>query len=482
MELNQEKLISVIIPFYNEKDYFNECFISVINQTYKNLEIIIVNDGSDEHYKKKLENLQIKYSKKIRVFHQQNKGVSSARNFGIKQSKGEYIAFIDADDVWLPHKLEYQLEKISTLKVKFLHGSYLVVDEDEKFIGKFKAENLNYEQLFKSCDIGLSTVLIDSDLIKRNLFKNISTKEDYVCWLAIVKEIRELIGDKEVVMKYRSKEKSLSSNFLIKFYNAFKVYFIYEKKSLFYSLYSTFILTIKWFIKTYKIIYKYPEKVEFKFISDVNQIQFEKSFYLSGLNMASLSNINMFYLNHNNIIFWPDGYCAKYLIKDFVKTPGRKIINDFKLPKNVNKIYLCGNESKPQKNYLEKKFHKTIYTIKLPFFKNIREIKKFKLDIEDNSLIILNISTPKQEIMANQILIENKNKKIFIFCLGGGMSMISGEEKIVPEDIEKLNLEWLWRLRTNTFFRLKRLLLTSYLFIFKRLTNYFDKMNLTKLN
>ncbi len=482
MGLNQEILISVIIPFYNEKDYFDECFLSVINQTYKNFEIIIVNDGSDKYFEEKLENLQIKHSKKVRVFNQQNKGVSSARNFGIKQSKGEYIAFIDADDVWLPHKLEHQLEQIRALNTNFLHSSYFLIDEDEKFIGKFKAEKLNYEQLYKSCDIGLSTVLIKSDLIKRHLFKNISTKEDYVCWLEVVKEIKELIGDQEVVMKYRSKKGSLSSNFFIKFLNAFKVYFIFEKKNFFYSLYSTFILSIKWLEKSYKIIYKYPEKIEFTFISDINQIEFEKSFFLSGLNMASLSNIDLFYLNSKHIIFWPDGYCAKYLISDFVKTPGRKIISDFQLHKRINKIYLCGNESKLQKNYLEKKFHKTIHTINLPFFKNIKQIKKFKLDIDDNSLIILNISTPKQEIMANQILIDNKDKKIFIFCLGGGMPMISGEEKIVPENIEKLNLEWLWRLRTNTFFRLKRLLLTSYLFLLKKFTNYFDKINFKKIN
>lgn len=482
MRLNQEKLISVIIPFYNEKDYFEDCFLSVINQTYKNLEIIIVNDGSDKYFEEKLKNLHIKYSETVRVFHQQNKGVSSARNFGIKQSKGEYIAFIDADDVWLPFKLEHQVEQMRRLNSKFLHGSYLIIDENEKYVGTFKAENLNYKKLIKSCDVGLSTVIIKSDIMKRHLFQNISTKEDYVCWLAVVKEIKELSGDQEVVMKYRSKEKSLSSNFLIKFYNAFRVYFIFEKKNLFSSLYFTLILSIKWLIKTYKIIYKNPEKVEFNFILDVNQIQFEKSFFLSGLNMASLSNINLFYLNNKNIIFWLDGYCAKYLINDFIKTPGRKIISDFKLPKNINKIYLCGNESEPQKNYLEKKFHKTVKSIKLPFFKNPKQIKQLKLDIDDNSLLILNISTPKQELIANQILMNNQEKKIFIFCLGGGMSMVTGEERIVPDNIEKLNLEWLWRLRTNTFFRLKRLLSTAYFFLFKKFTNYFNKINFKKIN
>ena len=71
------------------------------------------------------------------------------------------------------------------------------------------------------------------------------------------------------------------------------------------------------------------------------------------------------------------------------------------------------------------------------------------------SLIILNIATPKQEILAINLLKNNPEKKLFICCLGGGMSMVSGEEKFVPEFIEKINLEWMWRFRTNTWFRLK---------------------------
>ena len=90
-------------------------------------------------------------------------------------------------------------------------------------------------------------------------------------------------------------------------------------------------------------------------------------------------------------------------------------------------------------------------------------------------MIIINIATPKQEILALNILNHNEHKKIFLFCMGGGMSMVSGEEKIVPENIEKLNLEWLWRLRTNTWFRLKRLVTTGLSFVFKTIFKYFKK-------
>ena len=115
-------------------------------------------------------------------------------------------------------------------------------------------------------------------------------------------------------------------------------------------------------------------------------------------------------------------------------------------------------------------------------FKDLSDIKKFKASINDNSIVILNISTPKQEVLANNILNQNPFKKIFIFCLGGGIAMVTGEEKTVPEALEKLNLEWVWRLRTNTLFRLKRLLTTFIGFFFKLLTKYFLKINFKNLN
>ena len=98
MKSNQIDLVSVIIPFYNEKNYFDDCINSVLQQSYKNVEIIIINDGSDISYSKKLDLLSIKYSDKIKVIHKENGGVSSARNIGIMSAKGKYISFLDADD------------------------------------------------------------------------------------------------------------------------------------------------------------------------------------------------------------------------------------------------------------------------------------------------------------------------------------------------------------------------------------------------
>ena len=482
MTSDQEDLVSVIIPFYNEKYYFEDCLNSVLNQTYSNLEIIIVNDGSDDIYYNILNNFEHKYKGKIKIFHKENGGVSSARNLGIEKANGNYIAFIDADDSWLPFKIEHQLKIMKKNNYNFIHGSYFILDENESFKGKFVADNLTYNKLIKSCDIGLSTVMLTSNLIKNNLFSNISTKEDYICWLKIVKKISVLYGDQKVVTLYRKKIKSLSSSFIIKFINAFKVYNKYENKNLFISLLNTVRLSLHYLYKQNKIVYKNPYPIEFKYIMNFSKLNFDNSFVLVALNMASLSNTNFLYFNYNKLIFWIDGYCAKFLIKNFKKTAGRKLIENINLPNSINKIYLCGKESQLQISYLEKVYQKKINFIKLPFFKNFFEISKQKLDFEDNSLVILNISTPKQEILANNILKYNNQKKIFIFCIGGGLAMACGEEKIVPINIEKMNLEWLWRLRTNTIFRIKRLLATATIFFSKKLIGFYKKIYFTELN
>lgn len=94
---------SVVIPLYNKQNYIEKTLRSVLNQTYQDYEIIVVNDGSTDHSLEKVHNV---YSKKIKIIEQKNQGVAAARNTGIKHAKGEYIAFLDADDTWMESYLE----------------------------------------------------------------------------------------------------------------------------------------------------------------------------------------------------------------------------------------------------------------------------------------------------------------------------------------------------------------------------------------
>ena len=481
MKSNQDDLISVIIPFYNEKNYFSYCINSVLAQTYKNLEIIIINDGSDPEYLEILQNFKNKYPEKIFLYHKENEGVSSARNLGIQKAKGKYISFLDSDDEWLPNKIEYQINILKEKKLNFIHGSYFVMDEEFNLKGKFIAKDLNYKNLLKSCDIGLSTVMLKADIAKKNLFPNISTKEDYVCWLNIIKELNYLVCDTQVLSIYRKRNDSLSSKFIVKFINAFKVYNTYESFGFLKSFYYTFRLSIYYVIKENLIRNKNLYPISFNYIIDFKKITFEKSFILVALNMASLSYMSLLYQNSKNIIFWIDGVCARFIIKNYFKTAGRKVIKSLSLPENIQNIYLLGKYSDKQINYTENTLNRKVEFIELPFFNNLYEASRFNLNLKDSSLVLINISTPKQEIIAKNLLKNNSSKKIFVLCLGGGIAMAAGDEKVVPEFIEKLNLEWLWRLKTDTLFRLKRLIRTASVFLFKKIFKYFNKIKFREL-
>ena len=98
-KVSKEPLITVVVPIYNVEDYLNKCIESIVNQTYKNLEIILVDDGSPDNSPKMCDDWA-KKDKRIKVIHKENGGVSSARNIGIDKSKGEWITFVDADD-WI---------------------------------------------------------------------------------------------------------------------------------------------------------------------------------------------------------------------------------------------------------------------------------------------------------------------------------------------------------------------------------------------
>ena len=134
------KLVSVVIPTYNRKKYLEEAIVSVVNQTYKCFEILVIDDGSNENY---AELICSKYDK-CTYLYKQNGGLSSARNFGIKHSKGDYIAFLDDDDYWRNDKLEKQVAVLeNNNEVDCVHSSASVVDENSigngKLIGASKS-------------------------------------------------------------------------------------------------------------------------------------------------------------------------------------------------------------------------------------------------------------------------------------------------------------------------------------------------------
>lgn len=136
-------LISVVIPCYNSSKTIRETLLSVCLQSYRNLEIIIVNDGSTDNFLEKIEDILISDSR-IRVIDQHNIGLAGARNTGIRSSKGQFVSLIDADDTWKSEKLELQIQHLQSnpsLGISFCRSQFM--DEDSNLINYFQMPDLN---------------------------------------------------------------------------------------------------------------------------------------------------------------------------------------------------------------------------------------------------------------------------------------------------------------------------------------------------
>jgi teichuronic acid biosynthesis glycosyltransferase TuaG len=243
------KEISVIIPFFDETNLLTRAINSVLHQTYKNFEIIIINDNPDKkseilEIKKKFNNKLIKY-----IFNKRNIGAGLSRNKGIMVAKGKYIAFLDSDDFWNKNKLLNQINYMKKNNIKISHTSYGIFDIYNNFLSKRIAKDMDYYDLVKSCDIGLSTVIVERKLINRYPFPDIKTKEDYVVWLKISKNGFRLHGLNQILTRWTSRKKSLSKSIFQKLKDGFKVYNIYEKKNFFESLICLLILSLNYLKK-----------------------------------------------------------------------------------------------------------------------------------------------------------------------------------------------------------------------------------------
>ena len=165
-------LVSIIIPYYKKKKFFKKTFISAVNQSYKNIEIIIIYDDNSKSELKFIKKIvQNKKNTKVLV-NSKNIGAGLSRNRGIKKSKGEYLAFLDADDLWKKNKLQKQIRFMNTNKIDASFTGYQIMDEKNNIFGsRISKKKISYNNLIYSCDIGLSTVVIRKQkLINLNFY------------------------------------------------------------------------------------------------------------------------------------------------------------------------------------------------------------------------------------------------------------------------------------------------------------------------
>jgi len=208
-----EALVSVVIPAFNSEQYITECIDSVLIQTYKNIEIIIVNDGSTDN----TVNIVNGYNKeKIKLFHQENSGSAAARNHGVEQASGTWIAFIDADDIWLPDKLQKQLEHCSNrdwshTDLFFQGGIYPRHTKTTEFTAKHSGSIL--KNLLVENSIGTSSVVIKTKIFQElgGFNTNLRALQDWDLWLRVAEKHQACYFDEPLVY-YRVHSSSISRN------------------------------------------------------------------------------------------------------------------------------------------------------------------------------------------------------------------------------------------------------------------------------
>ena len=255
----KKDFISIIIPYHKKRFFFKETIESINKQSYKSFEVIIIYDDTDkselDYVKKVIKNL--KFKKKL-IINNKIIGAGLSRNKGIKVSRGEYIAFCDADDLWNKEKLKIQLSFMKKENLLFSHSNYLIIDYASKKIGNLKVpKNIKYNQLIKSCDIGLSTVMISKSLTKNNLFSNLKTKEDYLLWIKLIRNLKNFKSINKDLVYWRLLKNSLSSSNFQKLSDAFKLYKNHLNFSFLFSIFCVLRLSFYALIKKTIIYFKF---------------------------------------------------------------------------------------------------------------------------------------------------------------------------------------------------------------------------------
>lgn len=219
-------MVSIIMPSYNSESYIAASITSVIHQTHQDWELIIVDDASQDNTCNIVLGLS-KKDKRIKLIPQtRNLGAGTARNTAIKAAKGNYIAFLDSDDIWKPNKLKKQLEYMQSKDIAICFSSYELIDEKGKPLHKIveALPKLSYRKQLKCNYIGNLTGIYSTDKLGKIYMPDIKKRQDWVMWLNAIKKGGEAIGIKESLAYYRVRKGSISSNKLHLVKHNLKVY------------------------------------------------------------------------------------------------------------------------------------------------------------------------------------------------------------------------------------------------------------------
>lgn len=239
MDSSCDNLVSIITPTYNASKYITEAIYSVRSQTYQNWEMIIVDDGSTDQTVELIRQ-EMQEDPRIRLWQMEsNGGPAEARNKAISLSKGNYLAFLDSDDMWLPQKLERQLEFMEKNNIAFSFTNYKIMNEEGDISNVIfhVPKKLDYKSLLKNTMIGTLTVILDKRVIGDVCMPpDRDCSEDFGLWLKILSSGTIAYGLNEELAIYRKCSNSLSSNKLISAKKTWNTYRKVEKISIPFSI------------------------------------------------------------------------------------------------------------------------------------------------------------------------------------------------------------------------------------------------------
>lgn len=207
-------LVSIITPNYNAAPFLKRCFDSVLNQSYSNWELIVIDDASTDESLEIIKDYQREHEKMQCITLKENSGPAVARNKGIEQAKGDYIAFLDSDDCWLPSKLETQIQFMQKHNYRLSFSWYYSVDESFENKRLIKSNPIiTYNKLLSSNYLGCLTVMYDQNALGKMYFPRLAKRQDWALWLKILRENRiNAYGIEKPLAIYTRRLGSVSSN------------------------------------------------------------------------------------------------------------------------------------------------------------------------------------------------------------------------------------------------------------------------------
>jgi len=208
------ELVSIITPTYNCGKFIQRTIESVQKQTYQNWEMLIVDDCSTDQTKEVVEKLAAEDPRISYVCLEQNSGAAVARTKAMELAKGSYMAFLDSDDIWKPEKLERQLAYMKEKGYNFCCTAYEQIDEEDRLLNKTVkvVRKTDYNRLLLDCPVGNSTVIYNVTKMGKFQVPNIRKRNDDALWLQMLKKEKYIYGMPEVLMEYRIRNNSISSN------------------------------------------------------------------------------------------------------------------------------------------------------------------------------------------------------------------------------------------------------------------------------